>query len=311
MTESTKTIVDNEIIKDFIITNLDYIVLEKINEGHMGLPIFRCIDDSGGLRVIKIGVGAQVKQEIDDNLHGYTSIVAAGAEMIVPENIKTIDTPWGRAIDLPDLGQDFTKSSTTESKTRKNYEVLDRIFLDVIKKTRVHDRESHLKGVVEAVSQVQKWSSQLIDSGIATADLNEIIVAIDPHVISGTVASVMILDFTPDNIFINNGSIKFIDPWRQKNYLGTPLPALAQFITLAESVYKIPGFNEEALNYSELVQNIGKELELNPQAVAAQVYLGRALQFSLSSYVRISSNPEFSRKYAKLSRENIEKITHL
>ncbi|MDP3994241.1 MAG: hypothetical protein Q8P91_00210 [bacterium] len=307
MIEKIKTIED-ETIKQFIATEIDYEVFEKIEEGHVGLPIFRCVDLNGNKRVIKIGVGVEGKREIDNNLYGYFNISAVGGSSFVPENINTLDTPWGLAIDLPDLGLDFTKSSNTEAKTKHNFDTLGKMFLDAVIKTKIEDKQIHIKGIVEVLSQLKSWSGLLVKNKMAKRDVVELIDSIDPISLSGNYASVMILDFTPDNIFINKGNAKFIDPWKQKEYLGTPLPSLSQFITLSENIYNIPGFNNTNLNYNSLIQKIGNEMALDTKTVNAQLNIGRALQYSLSSYVRITSNPKISELYANISRKNIEEI---
>lgn len=299
---------NDQTFKSYFAAELGLTITERINEGHIGLPIFRCTDLGGRKRVVKIGVGPDGKEEIQANMLGYANICRVGGDIIVPDGIRERSTPWGFAIDLPDLGLDFVKSSLSKEVTKENFSVLSQTLLKVTKSTKIKDRESHTSGITEIVSQIKKWSKLLIDNKIVTEDVLFALDKLDPNQISGNFASLMVLDFTPDNVFVNDSQAKFIDPWRQKSYLGTPVPSLSQFITLSENIYKIPGFNNENLNYISLLSKISSEINLGNKQMEDQINLGRALQFSLSAYVRISSAPEISKLYADLGKKSILEI---
>lgn len=108
------------------------------------------------------------------------------------------------------------------------------------------------------------------------------------------------MDFTPDNVFVGDGKVSFIDPWLQKTYLGTPIPSLGQFITLSHDVHNYPGATDNKSRFIDLSLSVGNDLGLSTEQTQSQSTLVAALQLSLSSYVRVGGDQdERGRMYAK------------
>lgn len=110
--------------------------------------------------------------------------------------------------------------------------------------------------------------------------------------------SLFFLDFTPDNVFIVAGKLKFLDPWKQPSYRGLSTISLGQFCTLARDVYKLPNgerFYEEFDSWYKAT--LPNALELQLSILISGFMLGRTLQFTLSAYARTYSNPILSQKY--------------
>jgi hypothetical protein len=230
--------------------------------------------------------------------------------MLVPDPLSKIDTPWGPSLIMPDLGIDFRQASVTPESTRKNFRILQNSLTRVFRSSLRNGQELHAKGIEETIRQAAKWLSELEKVKLISLGSLEKLHRLDSTALSGSRAAIMLLDFTPDNVFIIGNSAKFIDPWKQREYIGAPIPGISQFITLSEDVYHIPGFNDNDLQYSSFIDEIGLSLlGLTPTQLSGQVNLGRVLQYSLSSFVRIKSNPDLSRFYADLAEKALSNIT--
>jgi hypothetical protein len=57
----------------------------------------------------------------------------------------------------------------------------------------------------------------------------------------GASVAIMLLDCTPDNVFVDARRLSCIDPWEQATYLGHPAVSIGQFVTLARDVYALDG----------------------------------------------------------------------
>lgn len=297
----------DELIR-YIWEKLGLVVESRIQEGHLGLPIYRCSGSGGQRFVIKVGIGEEGKREVEDNKFGYEEIKRLGAGVLVPD-FRLIETPYGPTLLMEDLGGSFRNKAQSAEATAEMFEVFKKIFLLVTRDTLTYNFVYHVNGLDEIVGQIRKWGSQLSKHSLLEPELLEDLQKINTPRIAGNYSSLMLLDLTPDNIFVNNGRVKFIDPWRQTTYLATPIPGISQFVTLSEEIYEIPGFSDSKLNYSAFFEELKDILGLSDRQLRAQIYLGRALQFSLSSFVRIENNLERARFYASLVEENIRLLT--
>lgn len=293
---------------DYFLAKYKIHLNERINEGHIGLPIFHCVNKSGEKRVIKIGSGKEGVSEIQNNLYGYEQINKIGGSLLIPKGILSYDTPWGPTIDMPDVGISFTKKSITASDTKKNFDILSNTIVKVAKQSSIATNSHISIGLQEVSNKLYHWVFQLTNNNLIDEDTLTKVDEIKLKNLSGNISSVMLLDFTPDNVFPQRLGIKFIDPWKQTTYLGSPIPMVSQFITLSENVYHLPGFNARNLNYDNLINELSNILQINSCIVNSQINLGRALQFSLSSYVRINSDRNAAEAYAKMCKEAILKI---
>ena len=311
MFERPQTNVDENLIKDYVSLEVGLRVRSKIERGHLQLPIYRCLDSEGRKVVIKIGVGEEGKKEIEDNLFGYSKIAQIGAEELVPEYLRLIKTPWGPALIMEDLGEDFRERAISPEKTSELFNAFKASMTRAIEATTRLQKDSHERGLAETKGQIKRWLVKLGEYGIINIQISAYLDAINLSEISSAKSAIMLLDLTPDNIFVKGGVVKFIDPWFQQEYLGTPIPGISQFITLAEDIYRIEGFNDTNLRHSEFLEEAGIGLlGLTQDQLTVQIALGRALQYSLSSYVRITGNPKLSRTYATLAVKEVEKISN-
>ena len=107
-------------------------------------------------------------------------------------------------------------------------------------------------------------------------------------------ATLMLLDFTPDNLFLKPQSISFLDPWRQSTYLGNPAIGFGQFITLIQ-LYDMFEARETA-DYlrNRCLQELPEILKTDTEKISLALRLGETLQLALSSFVRLKSDPVYA-----------------
>jgi len=283
-------------------------LVKKFTKGLAGCTIYLATDSNGIKVVVKIGTSSRGIDEINDNLFGYNSISKLGAETVLPSPISLIESDLGPALVLPYLGEDYLTTSNTPESTLRNFEILKKSFGEVYSSVIIQSQEvntSSLKNILDKISErIVKFSEVGISGYEDCINLS----TIDVKSIAGEYNSLFVLDFTPSNLFIVDGKAKFIDPWRQTTYTGSPLLSLGQFITYAEDIHQIPGFNNENLQYLIFVQKIGKNLGLSESQIRLQFLIGQTLQYSLSAYYRIKSQPEKADRFLKTIRKNIKEL---
>jgi len=285
------------------------IVPDKVLEGgHKGAMLLRARMNEEDV-VIKIGTDPTSVKEVEDNLYAYSGISEIGGGGFLPNPIVALETPVGPGIMMPYLGVDFRKLSADSSVTGSNFMVL-RLTLDgIYPATLSTNRGAHEQSVGDVVRKISYRFGQLEAAGLVGGDYEVAVGKLDVQQIAGNRSVLSLLDLTPDNIFIHEDSAKFIDPWKQESYLGTPLPGLSQFMTLACDIYQIPGFTDVELGYNRYMEQIGIGLDLSPSQMKTQIELGRALQYSLSAKVRIYTNPQLAKEYASRAVDALTKAT--
>lgn len=293
-------------------SQLGIVVSEVIEKGLAGCTVYRGLNAEQKPVVVKIGTSERGQLEISDNVHGYQNIEALGAGALIPSPITQVDTDFGPALIMPDLGSDFLATSVDPASTKANFDALtltlDKVYESVAIKSPEAARQS-LQNILEKLSLrismfPEKFAKEIAAQYASYIDLSEI----DIDAIAGETSSLFILDFTPSNVFIVGKEAKFIDPWKQTTYLGAPLLSLAQFITYAEEAYEVPGFNAENLNYLDFVMHTGRKLGLNDDQIRLQFKLGQALQYSLSAYYRMEKQPETAKRFLAKMASNIDDL---
>lgn len=121
----------------------------------------------------------------------------------------------------------------------------------------------------------------------------------DPHDFTLTHGSLMLLDFTPDNVFLFRGRALFIDPWLQESYVGHPALSLGQYATLA-LIYRLSGAEELAIKLHACARQLGKRIKLSSAMSDRAFFMGAGLQMVLSAWARRTSDPAFSQKLISL-----------
>ena len=172
-----------------------------------------------------------------------------------------------------------------------------------------NENSDHVVGLQEIRHQLEQWSKRLIEEEMMPESAQEIVENLNLEKLSARGCTLMLLDFTPDNVFIYKDSIAFIDPWRQSTYIGSPIPSLGQFIALAK-IYELPGISEVVNNLVVTAHEVGEKIGLTAKKAQLQLELGTSLQLLLSAFARRNKNPSQAKAFSQEAYGLIRKITH-
>lgn len=276
---------------------------ERILGGETGAILYR-IDD----RVIKLATDELGLPEVRNNIKGYQGLIDAGASSIVPA-----DTCWGDErthawIDMPDLGQDMAQRDLLGIDLHREYGILTDKIKDLALDTARHDDEQRA-GIIGLQSQIAEWAARL--AGTYPNLLEEVaerFIKSDFEKSASDISTVMIQDFTPDNVFVQDAHVSFIDPWPQQTYRGSLIPSISQYYTNAAEVRQLPSAVQSAQKLQEIITYLGDIMDLSDAQVAVQCEMGRTLQYILSSFVRIHTDPRKSYEYAVEAANGLREI---
>ncbi len=269
-------------------------------QGHTGARLYLCGKGKQQM-VAKIGIDEEGMNEVSNNARGYTLISRSGGSALVPDGLAVLNGKRFNAMVMPYLGKNLTQSA------RDNPAVLNTFFnhlQSLAKKTLVKDTDEQYAGIAEIESQMEKWYGLLERNDVIDSQYKNLLARLKPENIASSNSTIMILDSTPDNFFMYRNSIKFIDPWVQSTYRGTLLPCIGIFVALLTDVYQIPVVSTRHLD--DLISKVARLLNLDEGSTRRQLALGRALQFSLSSFVRRSTDMPKSVYYAKMGLSELE-----
>jgi hypothetical protein len=143
------------------------------------------------------------------------------------------------------------------------------------------------------------WKDHLLPRGFIAPEALATVSVVATREVPATVAATP-LDFTPDNVFFNPdiaSELRFVDPWSQTTYLGNPGVCLGQFVTAANDVYRLPSGELLASFTSTTLDRLAQTLGVGIRSMRVGFALGRALQFSLSAFVRLDGDPKMARAF--------------
>lgn len=280
---------------------------KRFSGGHMGVPLFMCEGDNGVKRVAKFGISDETNDEVRNNYHGYAEIKATGATSILPGNIMFADIDGSPFLVMDNVGMSFAESVKGGDIAFYSQFIsgIEKVYDSALHR---NEKDLHATGVRQIRDEVALWQRKLVDADYLPNEALDPIMNVDVLSIAGSHATLMLSDFTPDNVFVQDEQVKFIDPWRQETYLGTPIPGIAQFITLVADVYDLPGAAEMKGEFEALAYRVGEKLGLTKDQVENQLRLGKAMQLALSSYVRIDENDTLAKQFALASYDAIRAI---
>ena len=114
-----------------------------------------------------------------------------------------------------------------------------------------------------------------------------------------------VFDFTPDNVFIKDGKIRYIDP--KDEVLGNPILELAAFAGVSRDRYLLAGSVEgHEIIRDYALNELADKLKMESQDAELVWNLGRATQCLLSA--RFHSEPSGRKKFAVDSMEYMEML---
>ncbi len=240
-------------------------------------------------------------KDIKDNIYGYKKLRLIGAKQLLPRDIKLIEIRNEVVLVMEYLGLSFRAMGKAGQQTNQN-SIFEQRFLELVQQTIKSD--NGCKNLNKSISEVTHYIKKFLRPLQPMLD-RKLLNAFDAPISFMTKnVGLMLLDFTPDNVFVNQSGIKFIDPWCQKSYLGHPGVSLGQFVALATEIYRLAG-SEDLLKRAEelLIPQISILMGSSNTETEKAYLLGQALQFVLSAYVRVESDPDLAGDFAKRSAQ--------
>lgn len=296
----------NEHMRD-IFTRHDMVEHEAFTAGHSGALLYRALDSQGERFVIKVSNHKTSSKEVKSNLRAYKGIEEAGLASVVPKIINGEDVDGRKYIIMPDLGETFANQARSE--VGVDYGDFLSGLGHLLNKTIVsNDREVHVESLDENRGALKQYQEYLKTGGFADQQMLNTIDSINMDDLASEKSSFFLMDFTPDNIFVHGEQVQFIDPWEQSTFRGSPIPNLAQFQTLARDIYNLPGAEAADEQFDEMFHKMARALDLTEEQMNRQRMLGSALQYSLSAFTRMETDPEKAEEYYQQSVQAVGKL---
>lgn len=263
--------------------NADYI--SELKQGHTGcylLKFRKRTDDDCFVVKMAESSNTNAVEEIKNNIRGYEQIKASGGTFILPQySIHSVDGATSLVMDY--LDADF--ASYVRKFGIKGYELLVSFYDEMTQKPLFESKGLYVPEVLRYTIFFAQQTPSLFDLNFYknlkrwSSDLQS------------ERDSLFLLDFTPDNLFIQNDQIIFIDPWSQSTYVGCPIISLGQFVTLAKDIYSLPASIEGARLIQNFCQTVlSARLGISEIIAQKMFLLGQVLQYVLSASVRGEKN---------------------
>lgn len=258
--------------------------IEDITSGHMGARIMRFQSNNGTHRwVVKIAStqnkGARL--DLSRNYVAYSALQNIGARNILP-NVRTLHVEGFKGLIMEDVGQVMS----VEDSGNKMFRRLIKHLFPIIEDTLTDGSDD---GETEVLRHMRRFLPR-------RNPLSNLIQLSRPKGAGMTKVALMSLDFTPDNVAVRHERMYFIDPWKQRTYLGNPAVSIGQFATLAK-LYKMQDAEEGATMLARVTtQRLPKLLGTNREVILRGLRLGETLQYALSAFVRRRSDPVRSKE---------------
>lgn len=296
----------NNPLKDELNENLSSLGFHSVSHlsgGHTEATLYRGRNALNDSKVIKISSRKDINEEIDSNKFGYEAIACEGAGLLLPNPLVYGDIDGRHYITMPDLGVDMSQRDRNGDLSRDDYIQFINYLTQAVTRSiqTTGNTIDHANGLAIAHKQLEHWVNTLVSASALESKTVESLLSFDITQLSSSKTSVMIMDFTPDNIFVHEEGVSFIDPWRQDGYRGSFIPSLGQFITLAVSIYKLPQATKAQFDINEAVAYIGDKLDLTVDQVRGQYLMGESLQYILSGFVRLNSDNLLAREYIDMA----------
>lgn len=272
--------------------------IKRIIGGHQGNSIFLCHDRNNGDLAVKFGN----PEEIVENMSGYLTIENMNAREILPSPLYSLNIANHPVIVMQYLGLNFKESKDLHS--IESYHLLIKNMDEIYDSTLKKDNGAGYSFLVDLKDNVfslinEKIKSRLSDQERRTLDAVSISNEFPNSCFS-------VFDFTPDNVFIFNGKIKFVDP--KSLARGIPIIDLAAFAGCARDVYCLEASREGyqlLKDYS--TDSLADKLNISPKNAERLWYFGRGIQSLLGAVFRIDEDAVAADKFLHNSIKYFER----
>ncbi|MFH0830056.1 MAG: hypothetical protein V1887_02765 [Candidatus Aenigmatarchaeota archaeon] len=271
-------------------------VVERFGSGNSGALVYR-VRTGGKDAVLKMASGGRGLDEIRGNIAGYEKIREARLEEILPEDIRVYADKDFTAILMEYLGDSFYDRTLKEPEPTGLYRELAGSFRRLCERTVRKDDESR-RMLVEVKDNLRaKYEDFLLGEGYIGKQDVGLLDSVDTDALSPDFSSFGCYDFTPEDVFLVNGRLKYPDP--KQDVRGCPLISLAAFAGVSRDSYGLPG-SEEGYGVLErlAVEDLPELLHISQPNARRLFSLGRAMQLAISSKYRIGTDPGKAKLFA-------------
>lgn len=286
----------------------DLSIREHIGAGHICKSTFRVTDSRGVMLILKVGDTPEGVREIIKNCRGYEGLRALHLKCLVP-NIEASGTSGREAfILMGDCGDDFVTQLQKERSTRRLYDRLAVQMEAVYRQSRgcgTDGKRSLRAAITKTVEQYERYLGGVLDPERVLAPKFAQVLA--RTVVTSHYYCFASWDFTPRNIFLTAGGVKYADP--NADVTGVPIIDLSCFAGVVRDVEMLP---EAAYGYAVLknlaVNVVGTLLEIEPLRAERIFYLGRVLQSFLGARFRMQTEPSRAVHFFRQGVQYLERV---
>lgn len=279
---------------------------KRFTTGNSGCFVGKIIDAEGKNLVIKIPVNENSRQEIQENIQGYISLRQQGLQELLPETIRVKSFNSSNYLITTYLGNDFAYRAQNEPHPETLYQELVAQLFPIYKKTlKKNSADTDIFFHFIKNKLKKNFMEHIVPSGIVNKEELRDFLDINMYQLVTKKSCFAVFDFTPEDIYLQNGSLKYPDP--KQNVRGNPIIDIACFAGVSRDVLNLSGSNDGYRMLQDFaLDDVGSLFSLNREQSEKIFNLGRALQCSLSSRFRVGSEPEKARAFAMQSLEYLQ-----
>lgn len=282
---------------------------KRFTTGHSGCFVGKATDAEGKDLVIKIPLDDKSQEEIHENIQGYIALQQQGVPELLPDTIRIRSLNGRDYLITTYLGNDFAYRAQNEPNPEALYQELASQLLPIYKKTLKEnsiDADTFLHFIENLLKR--NFVGYITSSGIVNEEEAKDLLNFDVYQLVTDKSCFAVFDFTPEDVYLTEKGIKYPDP--KQLISGNPIIDLACFAGVSRDVYKLPGSEEGyKILYDLAMHEVAPLLGLSENQAQRIFYLGRAVQYSLSSRFRIENEREKASVYARKSIEYLSLVT--
>jgi hypothetical protein len=257
--------------------------LGDLTPGHMGARLMRFRRTTDNMLLVVKFAPSDCEGAIHDlesNINGYRELANLGAEsMLIPE-FKEVPVEGGRALVMIDAGPTMGQANLGIT----GFAFFWKHFQKIVQATLQNATSRHYEQEVLSGLRRFEWPGRAIAEQVQQSLIEN----------KMEKQAVMLLDFTPDNVFVSAEHLFFVDPWTQNSYLGNPAVSVGQLITLARLSGMYDAEEGSQMLRESALQEFPRLLGCEVGAINQGLRLGQTLQLTLSAHVRRQTEPAYA-----------------
>lgn len=277
--------------------------------GHSGNQVVLAKDVHQQLYVLKIPQDERSQAEVFTNLRGFRAIEENGLGRILPDVRRIGQVRDYTYLVTNYLGENFETKVKTNLTPEALFENLAN-KMDIVYSMSIKEDGNSFSFINRIQAMLRRnYINHLIPSKLIGPDDVMPYLEFDSTPFCTPTSCFAVFDFTPEDIYIGEDTIKYPDP--KADVRGNPTIDLACFAGVSRDVYKLPGSESGYRTLEDLaIYGVSQKLRLTP-AVARRLFnLGRALQLSLSARFRVNTDPTLAQTYTDESFHYLQAVVN-